>query len=110
MLEVLLLVLVILWFFGYITIPGLVIPKLTLFYISGRPVTLWEFLIFIVIVSTVKLLPSPFWEIATVLVVLWLLSALGIIVIAGIGLTHLLLITIIVGLVFYLLVGPKSGQ
>lgn len=101
MLEILVVVLIVLWLTGNLAIPGLAIPRVTLFSLNGHPITLWNILIFIVTVWAASLLPSPFKEIAGVLLVLWVLSLLGIIAFAG--LTNLLVIVMIVWLVASLL-------
>lgn len=49
------------------------------------------------------MLPSPFREIATVILVLWLLSLFGIIAIAGFS--QILIIALIVGIGIYLIRG-----
>lgn len=97
MLEVLLIVLVILWLTGNLSIPGIVIPDFLLFSFNGQPVTLWDLITFVIIVWILGLLPHPFKEIAAVLLVLWVLSVFGIIAIAG--LTNLIVIGIIVGII-----------
>lgn len=108
MLEVIVLLIVLLWFFGYVTIPGLVIPQIPLFSINGHLVTLWEILLLLVIASTVGMLPSPFNEFAIILIILWVASTLGFVAIAG--LSNLLLVTIVVGLVFYLISGRNRSN
>lgn len=102
MLGALLVILIILWFFGYIGIPA-VLPDIVLFNINSRPITLWSILILIVVSWLIGLLPSPFREIATVLLLLWILSTLGIFAFAG--LSSLLIIAIIIGITVYLLRG-----
>lgn len=95
MLELIILVLLGLWFFGYIDI-GLKIPNIALLVFNGRQITLWDVLVFLVILWAVSLLPSPFREISGVLAVLWVLSMLGILAIAG--LSNLLIIAVIIGI------------
>lgn len=97
MLIGLLVILIILWFLGYIHIQGLSIPDVTLFMINGQPVTLWNILILLVIASLLGILPRPFREIAGVLLLLWILSILGIIAIAG--LSNLLVLAVIIGVI-----------
>lgn len=97
MLEVLLIVLVILWLTGNLSIPGIVIPNFHLFTVNGHPISLWNLITFVIIVWVLGLLPHPFKEIAAVLLVLWVLSLFGFIAIAG--LTNLIVIGIIVGIV-----------
>jgi hypothetical protein len=96
MLEIILVLLVILWFLGYIHL-GINIPDIRLLVINGHAITLVNLLIFLLILWAIGILPSPFRQIAGVLVVLWVLSILGFIAIAG--LSNLLVIAIIVGIV-----------
>src|SRR5579872_5456286 len=97
-----LIALIVLWFLGYIHIQGVAIPNIPLFTINGQLITLWSLLIFFLLVGLVSILPRPFREIAGVLFVLWVLSVLGIVIA---GLSSMLVIAIIVGLVIYLLQG-----
>ena len=101
MLGVILGLLVLFYFLGYISIPGLVLPNLALFTINGQNITLWNLLILLLVTSLLGLLPSPLREIAGVVLILWILSTLGILAIAG--LSSILVIAIIVGLALYLL-------
>jgi hypothetical protein len=105
MVEIVLIILIALWLFGYITIPGLPIRNITAFVIYGHVITLWDVLIFFVVLWLVDLLPTPFREIAVVILLLYLLSTFGIIAIAG--LQSILVIAMIIGLVVYLLQGAK---
>ncbi|HZZ98740.1 MAG TPA: hypothetical protein VFG51_02295 [Candidatus Saccharimonadia bacterium] len=100
MLGIVLVVLIILWLLGYITIPGAPIHNITLFVINHRSITLWDVVIFFVIIWLIDLLPSPFRQIAAVILLLYTLSTLGIIAIAG--LSSLLVIAMIIGLAIYL--------
>ena len=103
MIAGLLVILIILWLLGYIHISLFTIPDLTLLTLNGQPITLWDILILLVIGTVIGILPSPFREIAGVLLVLWILSVLGIIAIAG--LSNLLIIAIIIGLILFLIRG-----
>ena len=103
MLVALLAVLIVLWAIGFLPSGGVTIPDIIFFTINGRDVTLLNLLALIVISWIVGLLPSPFRLIASILLVLWVLSVLGILAFAG--LSQWLVLTIIVGLVFYLLRG-----
>jgi len=103
MLLFLLIVLAILWFFGYVQISAFAIPDMTLFAINGHSITLWNLLIFLVIAAIVGVLPNPFRAIAGVFLVLWVLAVLGIVAFAG--LSSILVIAIIVGLLVYLVSG-----
>jgi len=101
MLAVLLLVLVFLWFIGYIHISGLTIPDINLFTINGHQITLVELLIFLLIIGAAEMLPSPLRQIAFVILLIWVLSTLGILAIAG--LSSILVLAVIVGLILALL-------
>jgi hypothetical protein len=103
MLVVLLILLAVLWFFGYIHLAIFTIPNITLFAINGQPITLWNLLIFLVIAAIIGALPNPLRAIAGVFLVLWVLSVLGIFAFAG--MSSMLVIALIVGLVAYLVSG-----
>jgi len=106
MLVALLVVLIVLWILGYLPAGGVTIPDITFFVINGHPVTLLNLIALIVISWVVGILPSPFRLIASILLVLWVLSVIGILVFAG--LSQWLILTIIVGLIFYILRGIFS--
>ena len=97
MIEILLILLVVFWALGYIHVGNIQIPNAILAHFNGKPITLWDLLIFFVIVWALGILPSPFREIAGVLLVLWVLSLFGLIAIAGIS--NLIILAIIVGIV-----------
>lgn len=97
MTEIVLVLLVIALVTGFIQIPGFTLPNYTLFFVNGQPISLLNVLIFLLIVWAIGILPSPFREVAGVLLVLWLLSILGFLAIAG--LSNLLVIAVIVGVV-----------
>jgi hypothetical protein len=103
MLIILLIILIILWFFGYIQISGLTIPDLTLFSINGHPITLWNILILLVVAIIIGVLPNPFRAIASVFLVLWILAVLGILAFAG--MSNIIVIAIIIGLIIYVVSG-----
>jgi hypothetical protein len=100
MIAAILVILIALWVLGYLNLPGLVFPNITLFSFNGVPITLWNLLILLVIAWAIGVLPSPFRQIAAVMLLLWVLSTLGILAIAG--LSSMLVIAIIVGLALYL--------
>lgn len=93
-------ILILLWFLGY---GPLDIGRVTLFKLNGHLISLWDILIFGVLVWAVGELPRPFKEIASILLIVWVLSVLGIVAVAG--LSNLLVIAVIVGLVIYALGG-----
>jgi hypothetical protein len=97
MLIAIVVILVILWYLGYMPVGKLAIPNVSLFSINGHMVTLWELLILVVIAWAIGILPRPLQMIASVLLLLWILSVLGIFAIAG--LPNILVLIIIVGLI-----------
>lgn len=103
MLAAIILILLVLWFFGYVNIGNINLPDFPLFTLNGNVISLWDLLILAVIVWAIGVLPSPLRQIAGVGLVLWILATLGIIAIAG--LPSLILIAIILGLLFALLGG-----
>lgn len=98
MLIAILIILFILWLLGY---GPFQILSLQLIRLNSHIITLWDILIFFVMLWLISALPGPFRQIASVLFIIWILTVLGIIAIAG--LSNLLIISIIVGLVIYLL-------
>lgn len=96
MLVAIVIILIILWFFGYSPI-SLSIPNIVLFTLNNHPVTLWEILILAVIGWAISILPRPFQTIASILLLLWVLSVLGILAIAG--LPNIIILVIIIGLI-----------
>jgi hypothetical protein len=105
MLIALLIALVALWILGYIHIPVLNAINFDIITIFNRTITVVDVLMFLVIVWLIGLLPNPFKQIAGVLFILWLLSLFGIITIAGISLSQLLIVGLIVGLAIYIFAG-----
>ena len=103
MLIGLLAVLIVLWALGYVPLGGISIPDTTFFVINGHSITLLNIIVLVVVAWIVELLPSPFRLIASILLLLWALSVIGIF-----GFTNAaewLELTIIVGLAFYILRG-----
>lgn len=96
MVEILLVILVLLWVVGYLNIPGLVVPNITLFVVNSHPVTLVNLIIFLVIVWILGLLHSPIREIASVLLVLWVLSIFGFLAIPG--LANIVFLVLVLGI------------
>ncbi|SRR5258708_6543519 len=96
MLIAILILLFVFWIFGYGTIAILPFP---LFSFMNHVITLWDLLIFLVIIWLIGILPSPFREIASIAFILWILAVFGVIALAGTA--NLLVIAIIVGLLVY---------
>ena len=102
MIGAIILILIVLWFLGYIHISGINIPNFILFSINGQPITLWDILILAVILWAISILPNPFRAIAGVLLILWILAVLGIFAFAGASVASIIIIAIIIGLVISL--------
>jgi hypothetical protein len=102
MILTIILLLSVLWLLGYAPLSGISIPDYTLFTILNHQVTLWETLIFLVVGWAIGILPQPLQTIASVLLLLWVLSILGFLAIPG--LANILVIVIIIGLVASLLI------
>jgi hypothetical protein len=98
MLIAILLLLIVLWFLGVNPIAALDFP---LFTFRGHVIDLWDLVLFGVILWLIGILPSPFRQIAGVALVLWLLATFGILAIAG--LSNIIILAVIVGLVFYII-------
>lgn len=97
-LAVLIVILAALWVLGYLRIDGINIPDTALFTINGQVISIVDLLILALVGLAISLLPSPFREVAGVLLILWILAVLGILAITGISLPSILLIAIIIGL------------
>jgi hypothetical protein len=97
MLVALIITLAILWLFGLLPVVGIAIPDISLLAINGHAITLWDILILLVVSWAIGLLPRPFQVVASVLLLLWVLSVLGILAIAG--LSNIIVLAIIIGLV-----------
>lgn len=97
MILTIILILSVLWLLGYAPISGISIPDYTLFTILNHQVTLWETLIFLVVGWAISILPQPLQTICSVLLLLWIVSALGLLAVPG--LANILVIVIIIGLV-----------
>jgi hypothetical protein len=106
MIITILAILIILWFLGYTPIGGINIPNVTLISINNHAITLWNVLILLAILWGISILPRPFREIASVLLLLWVLSVIGILAIAG--LSNILVIAIIVGFAIYIFQGALT--
>jgi hypothetical protein len=108
MLLTIVVLLIVLWFLGYVQISNVVIPNISLFMINEHLVTLVELLIFLAIVWAVSILPTPLRQIGFAVVVLWVLATLGIIAVAG--LSSILVIAIIIGVLASLLGLLERGR
>ena len=72
-------------------------PNIVLFTINTHLVTLWEILIFMAVVWAIGILPRALKIIASLLLLLWVVSVLGIFTIAG--LPNILVIVMIIAFI-----------
>lgn len=100
MLGLIALILIVLWFLGYIRIDAIPIPDFYLFSLNNRQVSFWDLLIFFVILWAISVLPTPLRQVAGVLLALWLLALFGIIAIAGFS--QIIVIVVIITLLYSL--------
>jgi hypothetical protein len=105
MVTAILLILILFWLAGY---GPFTVLHLILFRFNGLTITIWDALLFLVFIWLIESLPSPFRQIAVVFILIWILSTLGVIVIAG--LSNILVIAIIVGVLLYILGGGGRGE
>lgn len=103
MLIFILVILIALWFFGYVPIGEIQIPNPVLLSINNYQVTLWNVLILLAIAWAISVLPRPLQVVASVLLLFWILSVLGVLAISG--LSNILLIGMIIGLGVYIVQG-----
>lgn len=103
MLPIVIILLIALWYLGYIQISSFPFLNHVLFSINHHPVTIWEILILLVTSWVIGILPSPIKQIAGVLLILWILATLGFIAIMGFS--SIVVIAIIIGLIFFFLEG-----
>ena len=96
MAGIILLLMVLLYFYGYVQIPGVTVPNPTVFTIFNQPISLAALLIFCAILWTISVLPPVLRVIGMILLAAWTLTELGVIVIAG--LSNFIAIAVIVGL------------
>lgn len=93
MLTIILLVLILSWIGGYGPFLTLRVP---LFHILGHTINLWDILIFLIIIYVIDSLPGIIRSVAVVILVLWLLSLFGFLVIPL--LSNILVIAVIIGI------------
>lgn len=103
MLGTIIVILLLLWGLGFLHIPAITFHNMVLFRLFGHAITLWELLMFVVILWAMESLSSPLRQIAFILVLLWALSILGIVAISG--LSNLIIGAIIIGIILALFQG-----
>lgn len=107
MLEVLILTLFLLWVLGLIRVNGFVLPDAYLFSLNNVEISLWNIITLLILTWVIGILPSPFSEIAAVMLILWLLALLGIFSLTG--MPNILMLAILIGLVLYLFQWRESS-
>ena len=107
MLSLILILLVVLFILGYLQIPAFPITDIILFVFLGRAISLYDLLLFGLILWIIQALPWPFRGLATLIMALWLLSFFGIIAIPGFS--NILVIALIVGMIGYIFRGIRFG-
>jgi hypothetical protein len=100
-LPVVLIVLIAMWFLGYIPIPWLTIPTWPLFTFNGQVITIYHVIMLILVVWALSFMPGPVRMVAGILLAVWLLSILGISILGG--LSHWIMIGLIIAIALPLL-------
>ncbi|MDO8486998.1 MAG: hypothetical protein Q7S45_01770 [Candidatus Curtissbacteria bacterium] len=108
MLSAILAIIIILWFLGYVPNGVIHIPNIELISINNYQITLWNVLILLAVGWAIGILPKPFREIASILLLFWILSTIGILQIAG--LSNIFIIAIILSLAFYIFQGASRKE
>ncbi|MFC1646696.1 hypothetical protein ACFL1A_00285 [Patescibacteria group bacterium] len=96
MAATILVLLIILLFLGFIEIPGIIVRNITLFQLNERAISLWDVMLFFLILWAIDVLPSPLREISAMIFLLWILSVLGVITITG--MSNILIASVVIGL------------
>lgn len=107
MIIALILLLAVLWILGYLPVGFTTLPEMALFSVNGEVISLWDIIIFALILWAIGILSTPLRQIAGVVLVLWVLSEVN--VIAFPGLASILVIAVIVGLVASLFMGKRGS-
>ena len=100
MITLIVILLVVFWLAGIISIPSFSVLHRALFFINRNPVSFLDLLLLSVFIWVIGVLPSPLRGIGMVLLVLWLLAILGVIAITG--LSNLIIILLIIGLILHM--------
>lgn len=96
MIEATLVLLLALFLLGFVHIPGVNIPNYKLFVFNHHTITLFEILIVIVAFGLITLLPRFLRIIIGALLIIWIISSLGIIVVNGLPAISIAVIMIVV--------------
>lgn len=106
MITAVLIFLILLVVLGYIDFPSFPVRDMSLFDLFGKTISLYDLVVFLIILWIIDLLPWPFRGLATVILVLWLLTFFGIIAVTGFS--NILLIALVLGIVAYLFQGIRT--
>lgn len=96
MIEAALVILISLFVLGYVSIPGVTIPNYHLYTFNHHSITLYEILIFVVIFWMLKILPSYLRIVAGALLIIWIASTLGFIMVKGLPLVIIFVLILVV--------------
>ncbi|OGK12919.1 hypothetical protein A3A93_01740 [Candidatus Roizmanbacteria bacterium RIFCSPLOWO2_01_FULL_38_12] len=105
MLGILLIFLLLVVSLGYVKVPYIAIRDIALFELFGKTISLYDLLAFLLILWVIEILPWPFRGLATIILLLWLLSFFGIITI--VGFSDILLVALVLGIVAYIFNGSR---
>lgn len=100
MLIVIVVILIVLWILGYSPLSGISVPNPVLFEINNYPITVWSMLILAVVLWAIGILPRPLQIVASILLLLWVLSVLGIFAIVGSDILALVIIAALIISIF----------
>jgi len=96
MIEATLVILLALFLLGFIHIPGVNIQNYKLFVMNHHTITLYEVLIVIVAFGLLMFLPHFMKIIVGALLIIWIISALGIIVVNGLPAISIVILLLVV--------------
>lgn len=100
MIIALVIILTVLWLFGYTPISSVIIPNPVVLSINNHPISLFEILILIAISWAIGILPRPLQAVASILLILWILSVLGIFALVGPNILVLVIIAALIVSIF----------
>ncbi|KKS98132.1 MAG: hypothetical protein UV73_C0003G0074 [Candidatus Gottesmanbacteria bacterium GW2011_GWA2_43_14] len=101
MLLLLITLIILLWLVGFISVPSTSFFTLPVMFLNGRAIGLWDIIIFLVLIWVVGILPQPLKGAVLILLLLWILSLMGIVVISGMG--NVLLLLLLAALILHIM-------
>lgn len=96
MIEATLVILLGLFLLGFVHIPGVTIPNYQLFVMNHHMITLYEVLIVLVAFGLLMFLPRFMRIIVGALLIIWIISTLGIIVVNGLPAVSIIILMLVV--------------